>query len=102
MAIIMRGALRPNPPLVQHYHGDIHITTPREFVVDDSAAAVVDEPGKALVLPLRIYDEIKFKFGQQLICEPVGGLDSEASARRIAELEAKVAELETQIAARKK
>lgn len=101
MAITMRGVIRPNPPLVQHYHGNIHFVTPREFVVDDSAAAVEDKPGAPLRLPPRIYDELRPKFGQQLVCEPVGGLSGEASARRIAELEQQVADLQAQLAKKK-
>lgn len=88
----MRGTLRPNPPYVQHLHGDIHFVAPREFIVDEKAERVIDEKGKPLILPTKTYEELRKKFGVTLICEPVGALDGEGAAKRIAELEGQLAE----------
>lgn len=98
----MRFIAKPMPGYSQHYVGDTCITaTGRECVVDESQASfMVDEPGKPLKLSKDGYAHFRGLFGVSLVCEPIGGATGEEAARRISELEAKVAELEAQLAAK--
>lgn len=96
MAIIARGIIKPNKPYVQHAHGDVVFTAPREFAVDDAATSVTDKAGESLVLPVDFYEGLKKKFGGTLVCEPVAGDTADA---KLAAADARVAELEQQLAA---
>lgn len=100
----MHFAVRPSNGHKQHIITDDVIIPEagRTCQVDEKQEAMFAVKGDVLSLSSAGYEHVRGLFGSALICEPVGGLDSAASALRIAELEAKVAELEQQLATRRK
>jgi hypothetical protein len=59
-----------------------------ECEVDDKQEELfLPKDGKLLLSPAG-YEAVRKKFGAQLVCEPIGGLSGEGAAKKIAELEA--------------
>lgn len=99
---MIRGIIRPNG-YQSHHHGNLsfHAEAPREFIVDEQAERVIDEPplghkkgetlqeysgrlkGKPLVLTPSAYAELMKKNGGPIVFEIIGG----AHEDRIAMLE---------------